>query len=78
MDTKSALKALVHRMGCGNSFLRKFGIFKSKCFRRNSMERNYMHGSIFIENISFSRNCDIKTITREWRHGRSYLGKIYF
>ena len=28
---------------------------------RPLLERNYMCGSISIENISFSRNCDIKT-----------------
>ena len=35
--------------------------FKGRqCFSRPLFERNYMHGSISIENISFSRNCDIK------------------
>ena len=33
-----------------------------------------MHGSISIENIKFSRNCDIKT-TCEERHGRFCFGK---
>ena len=36
-----------------------------------------MHGSISIENISFSRNSDIKT-TCEERDGRLNLCKVYF
>ena len=35
-------------------------ILKVGCFSRHLLERNYMCGSISIENISFSRNCDIK------------------
>ena len=33
---------------------------KAMFFPRHLLERNDMHGSISIENISFSRNCDIK------------------
>ena len=37
-----------------------------------------MDGSIFIENILFSRNCDIKTTKFEEHHRRFYFGKVYF
>ena len=37
-----------------------------------------MHGYISIENISFSRNCDVKTTKCEERQKRFYLGKVYF
>ena len=36
-------------------------ILKVNVFSRSLLERNYMHGYITIENILFSRNCDIKT-----------------
>ena len=36
-------------------------ILKVNAFSRPLLERNCMHGSILIENMSFSRNCDIKT-----------------
>ena len=49
-NRKHALKVPYHRRGCKNSF--KWN-FKSQCFSNI--------GSISIENISFSRNCDIKT-----------------
>ena len=35
-----------------------------------------MHGSISIERILLSRNCDYKTTKCEKRHGRFYLGKV--
>ena len=35
-----------------------------------------MHGTISIENIAFSRNCDIKTSKCEECHGRFYLVKL--
>ena len=35
-------------------------ILKVNVFSRSLFERNYMHGSISIESISFSRNCGIK------------------
>ena len=35
-------------------------ILKVNVFSRPLLERNYMRGSISIENILFSRNCDIK------------------
>ena len=35
---------------------------KDNVFSRPLLERNCMHGLISIENISFSRNCDIKAI----------------
>ena len=39
----------------------RFGeILKVNVFSRPLLERNYMRGSISIENILFSRNCDIK------------------
>ena len=42
------------------------------------LERNSMRGSISIENISFSRNCDIKTTNvKSMCHGRFYLGNVY-
>ena len=34
--------------------------FKSQCFSRPLLKRSNIHGSISIENISFSRNRDIK------------------
>ena len=34
-------------------------------FLKHLLERNIIHGSFLIENISFSRNCDIKTTTCE-------------
>ena len=40
------------------------------------LKRNYMHISISIENISFLRNCDIKTTKCEERHRRFYLGNV--
>ena len=46
-------------------------------FSRLLLERINMHGSILIENISFSRNCHIKTTNCEGRHGRFCLGKVY-
>ena len=36
-------------------------ILKVNVFTRPLLESNCMHGSISIENISFSRKCDIKT-----------------
>ena len=36
-----------------------------------------MHISIWIENISFSRNCDIKTLKWKEHHGRFHLGKVH-
>ena len=36
-----------------------------------------MHRFISIENISFSRNCDIKTTKCEESHRCFYLGKAY-
>ena len=36
-------------------------ILKVNVFPRNLLEQNCMHGSISIEDISFSRNCDIET-----------------
>ena len=42
-------------------------IFIVNVFSRAFLARNYMHGSTSIENISFSRNCDIKTKCEE-RH----------
>ena len=35
-------------------------MFKVDVFQDPLLKRNYMRGSISIENISFSRNCDIK------------------
>ena len=35
-------------------------ILKVNLFSRPSLERNCMHESVLIENISFSRNFDIK------------------
>ena len=46
-------------------------------FSRPLLERNYMHGSILIKNISFSRSCDIKTTKCKEHHRRFYLGKVY-
>ena len=40
--------------------------------------RNYMHGCISTDNISFSRNCDIKATKWEERHGHFHLDKVYF
>ena len=37
-----------------------YGIPIGSCFSRSLLERNCVRGSISIENISFSRNCDIK------------------
>ena len=61
------LKGTLSPRGCKNLF-----------FPRPLLEQNYMHGSISIENISFSRNCDIKTIKLKEHHRRFYLGKVYF
>ena len=36
-------------------------ILEVNAFSRPLLERNYMRRSFSIENISFSRNCDIKT-----------------
>ena len=52
-------------------------ILKVKVISRPFHERNYIHGSILMENRSFSRNCDIKTTKCEERHGRFYLGKVW-
>ena len=38
-----------------------------------TLERNYMRGSISIENISFSRNCDIKITNAK----SVYLGDVF-
>ena len=46
-------------------------ILKVNVFSRPLFEQNYMHESILIENILFSRNCDIR-ITK-----RFYMGKVY-
>ena len=51
------LKVPYHRRGCTKSFYLNF---KSQYFSRPLLERSYMHEFISIENISFSRNCDIK------------------
>ena len=42
------------------------------------LEQNYMHSSILIENISFTRYCNIKTTKYEERHGRLYFDKFTF
>ena len=57
--------------------LLKFYIKKINDFQRPLLERNYMHGSISIETISFSRNCDIKTTKCEEHNGHFYLRKVY-
>ena len=44
-------------MTCSNEH---FFLIKSQCFSRPLLERDYMRGSILIENILFSRNCDIE------------------
>ena len=41
---------------------------KINVFSRPLLDQNYMYGSISIKNISFSKNCDIKT---------TKLGKVY-
>ena len=66
-----ALKVLYHRRGCKICF-------KSQLILRPLLERYYMHGSISIGNISFSGNCDTKTTKCKERHGRLFLGKVYF
>ena len=52
-------------------------IIKVSVFSRPLLERSYIHGSISMGNISFSRNCDIKTTKYEELHGRFYIGKVY-
>ena len=47
----SLVKVLFHRRGCKNFIL--------VIFSRPLLERNNMRRSISIENISFSRNCDM-------------------
>ena len=52
-------------------------ILNVSVFSRRLLEGNCMHGFISIENISFLRNCDIKTTKCEERHGHSYFCNVY-
>ena len=49
---------------------------KVNVFKGSFLEQNYLNESISIENISFSRNCDIKITKCEERHRRFYLGAV--
>ena len=60
---RPGLNLLVHKNGYKNSMF----------FLRSSTDQNYMQGSISIQNISFSRNCDIKTK----KVNCSYFDKAY-
>ena len=68
------LMVLYHRRGCKIHFSE---ILKVNVFSRPLVEQHYMYISISIENISFSRNCDIITTKCEKCHGRFRLSKVY-
>ena len=42
-------------------------------FVRSLLQWNYMHGSIWIENISFSQNCDIKQLQANYVRATTFL-----
>ena len=54
----------------------KMAIFESQWFSKYLLKRNFMKGSISIENISFSRNCDITIKIREQCLRCSYFAKV--